>query len=219
MVSPAPAFDVSLVHLMDRLMERQLDPRAAGLLKSEVEAKGIRVVLEAETAAIEGMTAVEAVRLKDGRRLAAHMVVVAIGIRPETGIARGAGLACNRGVVDDGLETSAPGIYAIGECAEHRGQCYGLVEPGYAQARILATRLGGGRDLHRLGAGDQPQGFRGRRVLGGRLPRPAGHRGRRLSDPGLPAYKKLVIQDASGQRLVGAVLLLAIPPMGCGTRS
>ena len=125
-------------------MERQLDPRAAGLLKSEVEAKGIRVVLEAETAAIEGMTAVEAVRLKDGRRLAAHMVVVAIGIRPETGIAREAGLACNRGVVvDDGLETSAPGIYAIGECAEHRGQCYGLVEPGYAQARILATRLGG----------------------------------------------------------------------------
>ena len=202
--------DVSLVHLMDRLMERQLDPRAAGLLKSEVEAKGIRVVLEAETAAIEGTTAVEAVRLKDGRRLAAHMVVVAIGIRPETGIAREAGLACNRGVVvDDGLETSAPGIYAIGECAEHSGQCYGLVEPGYAQARILATRLGGGAETYAgsvLATNLKVSGvsvFSAGDILG-----QPGTEDIVLSDPGLPAYKKLVIQrDAGGQRLVGAVLV------------
>jgi nitrite reductase (NADH) large subunit len=202
--------DVSLVHLMDRLMERQLDPRAAGLLKSEVEAKGIRVVLEAETAAIEGTTAVEAVRLKDGRRLAAHMVVVAIGIRPETGIAREAGLACNRGVVvDDGLETSAPGIYAIGECAEHRGQCYGLVEPGYAQARILATRLGGGAETYAGSVLATNLKVSGVSVFsaGDFLGQP-GTEDIVLSDPGLPAYKKLVIQrDAGGQRLVGAVLV------------
>ena len=131
--------EVSLVHLMDRLMERQLDPRAGQLLRKAVEAKGIRVILHGETQAIEGDAAVEAVRLKDGRLLPADLVVVAIGIRPETTLARQAGIACNRGIiVDDNLATSVAGIYALGECAEHRGVCYGLVEPCYTQARILA---------------------------------------------------------------------------------
>ena len=200
---------VDLVHLMDRLMERQLDPRAGQLLKTAVESKGIRVVLEGETEAFEGRGTVEGVRLKDGRVLPADLVVIAIGIRPETTLARQAGIACNRGIaVDDRLETSAAGIHSIGECAEHRGVCYGLVEPGYAQARILAESLTGGSDTYTgsvlatnlkvSGVGVFSTGeFLGREGTEEII----------LSDPGLPAYKKLVIRrTAEGQRLVGAVL-------------
>ena len=82
--------------------------------------------------------------MSDGRRIEADLVVVAVGIQPNTELARKAGVDINRGiVVNDRLETSIPGHYAIGECAEHRGQCYGLVEPAYEQARVLASRLAG----------------------------------------------------------------------------
>jgi nitrite reductase (NADH) large subunit len=134
----------TLVHVMDRLMERQLDLRAARLVKAAIEAKGVRVLLEADTAAVEGGTNAEAVRLADGRVLPADLVVVAVGVRPAADLARDAGLAVRRGIlVDDALETSVPGVHAIGECAEHRGTTYGLVEPAYEQADILARRLGG----------------------------------------------------------------------------
>ena len=200
---------VDLVHLMDRLMERQLDPRASQLLKTAVESKGIRVFLSAETESFDGEHSVEAVRLKDGRSLPADLVVVAIGIRPETTLARQARIDCSRGVViDDRLETSAVGVYAIGECAEHRGGCYGLVEPGYAQARILARRLAGGSDTYTgsvLAINLKVSGvhvFSTGEFLGGE-----GTEEIILSDPGLPAYKKLVIRRTAGiQRLVGAVL-------------
>lgn len=202
--------EVSLIALRDRLLERQLDPRAGQLLRSAVEAKGIRVLLEAETEAVLGDVAAEAVKLKDGRLLPADLVVVAIGIQPEATLARQAGIVCNHGiVVDDGLATSVAGIYAIGECAEHRGVCYGLVEPGYAQARILAERLAGGggeayagsvlaTNLKVSGASVFSTGeFLGRKGTEEII----------LSDPGLLAYKKLVIRrDADGHRLVGAVL-------------
>lgn len=202
--------EVSLIALRDRLLERQLDPRAGQLLRSAVEAKGIRVLLEAETEAVLGDVAAEAVKLKDGRLLPADLVVVAIGIQPEATLARQAGIVCNHGiVVDDGLATSVAGIYAIGECAEHRGVCYGLVEPGYTQARILAERLAGGggeayagsvlaTNLKVSGASVFSTGeFLGRKGTEEII----------LSDPGLPAYKKLVVRrDADGQRLVGAVL-------------
>jgi nitrite reductase (NADH) large subunit len=135
---------VTLVHLMDRLMERQLDDQAAGFLKRDVERLGIEVLLEAETRAIHGNAKAEAVELADGRVLPADMVVMATGIRPNGDLARAAGLTVNRGiVVDDGLATSDPDIHAIGECAEHRGLVYGLVEPAYEQARVLAGRLAG----------------------------------------------------------------------------
>lgn len=201
--------DVDLLHLMDRLMERQLDRRAGALLRTAVEAKGIRVVLEAETEAVEGDATVEAVRLQDGRVLPADLVVVAIGIRPETTLARQAGIACNRGiVVDDHLETSRSGVYAIGECAEHRGVCYGLVEPGYTQARILAERLAGSADAYTGSALATNLKVSGVRVFStGEFVGREGTEEIILSDPGLPAYKKLVIRrDADGQRLVGAVL-------------
>ena len=196
---------LTLVHLMDRLMERQLDPVAAGMLRRAVEARGVAVVLEAETARIAGTQRVEAVELKDGRVIPADLVVVAVGVRPNATLAAQAGVAVNRGVVvDDGLATSAPGVFAIGECAEHRGQCYGLVEPGYEQAAVLARRLAGksgsypgsvvatnlkvsGVDV--FSAGD----FLGR----------DGTETIVLHDPGLGVYRKLVIAQ---DRLVGAVL-------------
>ncbi|MDB5620204.1 FAD-dependent oxidoreductase [Tardiphaga sp.] len=135
---------VTLIHLMDRLMERQLDAAAAALLKTQVERKGVTVLLEANTATIYGDGCVEGVELKDGRRLAADAVIFAAGIRPNASLARDAGIAVNRGiVVDDRMATATEGIYALGECAEHRGTCYGLVEPAYEQAKVLARHLAG----------------------------------------------------------------------------
>src|SRR5215510_7243876 len=135
---------VTLVHLMDRLMERQLDAEGARLLADAIEAKGVRVLLGAETKAIRGDAAVEAVELKDGRVLSCGLVVMAVGIRPETALAASGGLQVKRGiVVDDAMQTSVAGIYAVGECAEHRGACYGLVEPCYEQARVAAAALAG----------------------------------------------------------------------------
>jgi nitrite reductase (NADH) large subunit len=135
---------VTLIHLMDRLMERQLDAPAAELLKSLVERKGIRIVLNANTARIHGKTRVEGVELADGRRIEADAVIFAAGIRPNVALAKEAGIPVNRGiVVDDHLATGAPDIFALGECAEHRGICYGLVEPAYEQARVLARHLAG----------------------------------------------------------------------------
>lgn len=135
---------VTLVHLMPRLMERQLDAPAAALLKGAIERLGIEVLLEAQTVAIEGGGRAERVVLKDGRTQPASLVVMAAGVRPETGLAQGAGIETGRGIlVDDKLETNWPAIYAIGECAEHRGVCYGLVEPAYAQAKTLAHYLAG----------------------------------------------------------------------------
>src|ERR1700726_3715466 len=130
---------VTLVHLMDRLMERQLDLPAAELLKSLVERKGIRVLLNANTARLHGESRVEAIELSDERRIDADAVIFAAGIRPNVALAKDAGISVNRGiVVDDTLQTGAPDIFALGECAEHRGICYGLVEPGYRQGRVLA---------------------------------------------------------------------------------
>src|SRR5437588_9940114 len=143
---------VTLLHLMDCLMERQLDAAAARMLQRAVEAMGIELILNADTAEISGHGRVEGVNLKDGRTVEADAVVVAIGIKPNADLAREAGIAVNRGiVVDDTLETNVAGIHAIGECAEHRGICYGLVEPTHDQARVLAQRLSG-RDAHYAGS-------------------------------------------------------------------
>ncbi len=195
---------VTVVHLMDRLMERQLDPTAAAMLKLAVERKGISVELSAETAAISGERRVEAVQLADGRSLPADLVVVAAGIRPNVELARGAGIEIGRGIlVDDHLQTSVPGIYAIGECAEHRGACYGLVEPAYEQARALASHLSGGGAYRGsvLATNLKVSGvdlFSAGDFLGG-----AGSEAITMTDPGLGAYRKLVIKDG---RLTGCVL-------------
>jgi nitrite reductase (NADH) large subunit len=197
---------VTLIHLMDRLMERQLDAPAAALLKSLVERKGIEILLNANTARIIGETRVEGVELVDGRRIEAEAVIFAAGIRPNVALAKEAGISVNRGVVvDDHLETSAPDVFALGECAEHRGICYGLVEPAYEQARVLARYLAG-RDA----------GYQGSVVAtnlkvsgvsvfsAGDFIGESGSEAIVLSDLKRGTYKKLVISDG---RLTGAVLI------------
>jgi nitrite reductase (NADH) large subunit len=197
---------VTLVHLMDRLMERQLDQRAAQMLKRAVEAKGIAVRLEADTARIIGKSRVEAVELRDGSIIPADAVVVAVGIRANAELARTAGLAVKRGIaVDDHLETSIPGIHAIGECAEHRGHCYGLVEPAYEQAQTLARRLAGERATYPGSVLATNLKVSGVNVFsaGDFLGAIAGAEEIVLSDPAVGIYKKLVI---ARDRLLGAVL-------------
>ena len=135
---------VTVLHLADRLMERQLDTRAAAFLQADLERQGIRFELEASTEALLGGPHIEGLRLADGRILETSLVVFAIGVRPEVELARNAGLMVKRGiVVDDHLRSSAEGVWALGECAEHRGVAYGLVAPLYEQAATLAKRLAG----------------------------------------------------------------------------
>ena len=181
---------MSVVHLMDRLMERQLDARAAAMLKQAVEASGIAVHLNAETVAIRGDNRAEAVALKDGREIRRRSGGGRRRHPPQCRTRRSRPVVdINRGiVVDDHLRTSKAGIYAIGECAEHRGICYGLVEPAYEQARVLADASCRRRcALSRQRARHQSQGVRRQRVLGRRFPGRARHRARSCSRmPGLP---------------------------------
>jgi len=197
---------VTLVHLMDRLMERQLDAPAAALLKSLVERKGIEVMLEANTARIHGETHVRGVELADGRLIEAEAVIFAAGIRPNISLAKEAGIPVNRGiVVDDHLRTSAPDIFAIGECAEHRGICYGLVEPAYEQARVLARHLAGRQACYGGSVVATNLKVSGVSVFSaGDFMRAPGSEAIVLSDAGSGTYKKLVISEG---RLSGAVLV------------
>ena len=134
----------TILHLMPTLMERQLEPVSAGLLKADLTARGITVLTEANTSAILGDDRVRGVRLNDGRELPADIVVMAAGIRPNIALAKSAGLACGRGVrVDDGLRTSDPAIFAVGECVEHCGATFGLVAPLFEMAKIAADRITG----------------------------------------------------------------------------
>jgi nitrite reductase (NADH) large subunit len=202
----AKGMDVTVVHLMPTLMERQLDPNAAYLLKKTIEKRGIEVLTEASTSAILGIDRAEAVRLEDGRTLPADLVVMAVGIRPNIVLAREAGLEVKRGVVvDDHLRTSDASIFAVGECVEHRGQCYGLVAPLYDMARTLAASLAGeqvpgyagsatstklkvtGVDL--FSAGDFSEGDVNDEIV--------------LRDPARGVYKRVVVRE---NRIVGAVL-------------
>jgi nitrite reductase (NADH) large subunit len=134
--------DVTVVHLMDSLMERQLDKAAAGLLKASLESRGLRFMMEAQTAAITGGERVEGVRFADGSEIHADLVVMAVGIRPNIALAQDAGIHCDRGiVVSDTMQTFDPRIYAVGECVQHRDICYGLVAPLFEQAKVAANHL------------------------------------------------------------------------------
>ena len=146
----ARGMDVTVLHLMPTLMERQLDPAAGYLLQKAVEERGIKVITKANTKAILGDGKVEAVELADGTVIPATLVVMAAGIKPNSGLAKEAGLAVNRGiVVDHGMRTSDAAIFSIGECAEVGGNVYGLVAPLYEMARVAAAQL----------AGDEKAGF------------------------------------------------------------
>jgi len=197
---------VTLLHLMDRLMECQLDAPAAALLKSLVERKGIEVLLNANTARIRGTSRVEGVELTDGRLIEAEAVIFSAGIRPNVGLAKEAGIAVNRGiVVDDVMQTSAEHIFALGECAEHRGICYGLVEPAYEQARVLAQHLAGKAASYPGSVVATNLKVSGVSVFSaGDFTGADGSETILLSDVRRGTYKKLVIADG---RLTGAVLI------------
>ena len=138
----ARGMQVDVVHLMDRLMERQLDHPAAAMLQQTLAERGITTHLQAQSQAITGDDRAQGVRLADGKELPADLVVVAAGIQPNIELARSAVLRCNRGVlVDDTLCTSDPRVYAVGECVEHRGATYGLVAPLWEQASVCARQL------------------------------------------------------------------------------
>jgi nitrite reductase (NADH) large subunit len=197
---------VTLLHLMDRLMERQLDAPAADLLKTLVERKGIKILLNASTARLHGTTRVEGIELTDGRRIDADAVIFAAGIRPNVGLAKDAGIAVGRGImVNDHLQTALPEIFALGECAEHRGICYGLVEPAYEQARVLAQHLAGKTAAYGGSVVATNLKVSGVSVFSaGDFVGTEGSETILLSDVRHGTYKKLVISEG---RLAGAVLV------------
>jgi nitrite reductase (NADH) large subunit len=134
--------EVTVVHLPPTLMERQLDSAAAELLRRSLEQRGLRFLMGAQTAAIVGEGRVAAVRFADGTEVPAELVVMAVGIRPNVALAKAAGIVCDRGVlVNDTMQTFDPRIYAVGECVQHRGACYGLVAPLFEQAKVVANHL------------------------------------------------------------------------------
>jgi nitrite reductase (NADH) large subunit len=133
---------VTVVHLLETLMERQLDPVAAQMLKQSLEKRGLKFHMPAKTTAILGTDRVRGVQFADETIIEADLVVMAAGIRPNTDLARAAGLRCDRGVlVNDTMQTFDPCVYAVGECVQHRNNTYGLVAPLYEQASVCATHL------------------------------------------------------------------------------
>ncbi|TPM08916.1 NAD(P)/FAD-dependent oxidoreductase [Mesorhizobium sp. B2-3-11] len=198
--------DVTVLHVMPTLMERQLDPAAGYLLQRAVEQRGIKVITKANTQAITGNGKVQQVELADGTIIPATLVVMAVGIRPNAALAKDAGIAVNRGiVVDAGMRSNDPDIFALGECAEVGGTVYGLVAPLYEMARVAAHQLAGdetaafvhmdtptklkvtGIDLFSLG--DFADGDDRQEIV--------------LRDASAGVYKRLVLRD---DRIIGTVL-------------
>ena len=198
--------DVTILHLAPTLMERQLDQPAGHLLQRAIEARGIRVITKANTKAILGEKKVEAVVLEDGTRIAADLVVMAVGIKPNAQLAKDAGIEAGRGIkVDAHMHTSDPDVFAVGECAEVEGQVFGLVAPLYEMAGVIAAQLAGdasarfnpsatatrlkvtGIDL--FSAGDFADGADREEIV--------------LRDASRGVYKRLNIKD---NRVIGAVM-------------
>ncbi|QCP53453.1 NAD(P)/FAD-dependent oxidoreductase [Trinickia violacea] len=200
--------DVTVVHLADTLLERQLDATAGKLLQRSLEERGLAFLLSKATTEIIGNDAgdVTGVRFKDGSEIPADLVVMAAGIRPNTTLAESAGLHCNRGiVVNDTLQTYDPRVYAVGECVSHRGVAYGLVAPLFEQAKVCANHLA----LMGIGSYKGSVLSTKLKVTGIDLFSAGDFLGSEgteeivLSDPSGGVYKKLVIKD---DQLVGACL-------------
>ncbi|MFB5673982.1 nitrite reductase large subunit NirB [Paenibacillus terreus] len=198
--------EVTVIHNSKYLMNRQLDPASSLMLQGELERQGMTFRLECQTAAIEGHKRAERLVFRDGSFEKADLVVMAVGIQPEIRLAKEAGIGTGRGIlVNDFMETNVPDIYAVGECAEHRGITYGLVAPLYEQGTVLAKRL----------AGMETAGYEGSvtsaklKVSGvdvfsaGLFEDAPGLRSLRYQDEIDEVYKKIVLKD---DRLVGAVL-------------
>ncbi|MDX1653840.1 MAG: nitrite reductase large subunit NirB [Candidatus Competibacteraceae bacterium] len=197
---------VTVVHLGSHLMDRQLDDPAATLLRGHLEARGLTFLMEAATTAILGKDRVRGVRFKDGLEIAADLVVMAVGIRPNMALAKKAGIHCERGVVvDDAMQTFDPRIYAVGECLQHRGRTYGLVAPLWEQARVAANHLAEYATSRYQGSVTSTK----LKVTGIDLYSAGDIRAREgdeemvFQDPAQGVYKKLVV---SNNRIRGAVL-------------
>ena len=199
--------NVTVVHLSQTLMERQLDATAGGMLLRSLEARGVEFLLGAQTEEIIGKKHAQSVRFKDGREISADLVVMAVGIRPNMEIAKKSGIYCERGIlVNDTLQTYDPSVYAVGECVQHRGNTYGLVAPLFEQAKVCANHLAEigfrryqgsitstklkvtGVDV--FSAGDFTGNGETENIV--------------LQDPSVGVYKKLVLKD---NRIQGAVMV------------
>jgi nitrite reductase (NADH) large subunit len=200
--------DVTVVHLMDRLMERQLDLIGGSYLKAKMECMGVQVLLNRNTKAILGGKSATGIRFEDGTELEADFVVIAAGIRPNVELGRKAGLTVQRGiVVNDQMETSKPNIFAVGECVEHNGVCYGLVAPLLEQGKVVAATITGhggpgyegtvpaaklkimGVDV--FSAGEISEAKPGNDIV-------------RFEDPALGIYKRLTLRE---NQLTGVILV------------
>ncbi|PLX39454.1 MAG: nitrite reductase large subunit [Hyphomicrobiales bacterium] len=197
--------EVTVLHLMPTLMERQLDTAAGYLLERAIKERGIDVITKANTHAIVGEDKVTGVSLDDGTIIPADIVIMAVGIRPSTALAKEAGIEVNRGIlVDDGMTTSDPAIFSLGECVEHRGQCYGLVAPLFEMAGVLADRLADGdadytgsvtstklkvTGIDLFSAGDFAEGPDREEIV--------------LRDATAGVYKRLILKD---EKIIGVVL-------------
>ncbi|HNM40375.1 MAG TPA: nitrite reductase large subunit NirB [Giesbergeria sp.] len=200
---------VAVVHGSEWLMERQLDDVAGKMLQKSLQERGMQFLMKAQTQELLADDAgrVRAVRFKDGTEVSADLVVMAVGIRPNVALAQSMRLHVNRGiVVNDTMQTTTDArIYAVGECAEHRGVAYGLVAPLFEQGKVAANHLaefGIGRyqgsltstklkvtGIDLFSAGDFMGGEGTEEIV--------------MSDPGAGLYKKLVLKN---DKLVGACL-------------
>ena len=212
--------DVDVVHGMDRLMDLQLDADGGAVLRRAVESLGVGVHLGSFATRVLGTRSVQGIGLADGREVKGDLVVLACGVRPQVDLARTAGLAVDRGLlVDDGLQTSDPHVYALGECAQHRGEVYGLVAPAWEQAGVLADVLTGRQatytgsrlvtrlkamDLEVAAMGDVGPGLHDEdaQVVV-------------VADPTRHVYKKLVVRDGL---LAGALLVGDLATVGTVTQ-
>jgi nitrite reductase (NADH) large subunit len=208
--------DVTVVHVLDSLMERQLDKPASALLKRALEDSGLNFLMQAQTEALLGAppegegpgsrARVRAVRFKDGLEIPADLVVMAVGVRPNIELAKSAGIHCEKGiVVNDTMQTFDPRIYAVGECVQHRGNLFGLVAPLWEQAKVCANHLaeyGIGRYVGSVTSTKL-------KVTGidlfsaGNFQGGDGHEELVFQDPARGVYKKLVVRD---NKVQGAVL-------------
>ena len=202
--------EVTVVHLASHLMQQQLDPTAGAILKKAMEKLGVRVLLNKSTTSILGRDRVLGLRFSDDGTLECDMVVIAAGIKPNWEIAAGCGLTVERGIVVDDQMRSVDDadIYAVGECAQHRGHCYGLVAPLWEQAKVLADHI----------TGRNPRAsYQGSKIatklkvmgvevatMGIVEPRDDDDEVVQFSEPKRGTYKKLIIRDG---RLVGGILL------------
>ena len=196
---------VTVIHAMDRLMERQLDAGGAARLQQRLAGQGISTVLSAVTERIIGGDQAHGVALADGRVIEADLVVMAVGIRPAIELAAGAGLTVNRGIiVDGGMRTADPAIYAVGECAEHDWVCCGLAAPALAQAAVAATNVLGGSARYAVENDATALKVAGAAIWSAGEPAASDADSLVLDDAEDGQYRHLLVRN---NRLVGAVLL------------